>query len=352
MSWTELLPEQGREPAGLLDPASPASWTGPEGQPPPSHQAAQQAARTASASWRAPAALRDRPADFRRLAALGMHAAAVADCDRTPDEGPAGLMPFLIADDIRWTRSDLAWALRTADDYLYFDGAGYLLPGYMAVSLTAAELTGFAPALRAVFDDFIDQRDTPRHVRRQLAELYGTAIGRATGTLPLDLLPWSCDFGALARGKLAADLDSPPVTALLRHAMSLTSATPTKTWLREAATFPGRWPIQAVLECFSGWSGYVRFGTDELLRGLVWMLSQDRSETATDLLAETALAASGAAPDAPGSPFAPLTASAAVEALAARPGDRPAETLSHLSRTVRNRALLSRVGKVRRLRKG
>jgi hypothetical protein len=184
--------------------------------------------------------------------------------------------------------------------------------------------------------------------RRQLATLYGTAIGRAAGCLPLDLLPWSCGFGEVAREKLGAGLDGPMVTGTLRHAASLTRPAPSKAWLREAMTFPGRWPVEAVLECYAGHPRYVWFGTDELLRGLVWMLSQDPRDEAGALLCRVAVAAATAAPEWPRSPFAPQTAAAAVETLAGRPGELPAATLAGLPRTVRSRPLLNRIRKVRR----
>jgi hypothetical protein len=184
--------------------------------------------------------------------------------------------------------------------------------------------------------------------RRQLATLYGTAIGRAAGCLPLDLLPWSCGFGEVAREKLGADLDGPMVTGTLRHAASLTRPAPSKAWLREAMTFPDRWPVEAVLECYAGHPRHVWFGTDELLRGLVWMLSQDPRDEAGALLCRVAVAAATAAPEWPRSPFAPQTAAAAVETLAGRPGELPAATLAGLSRTVRSRPLLNRIRKVRR----
>ncbi|MEU4159494.1 hypothetical protein [Actinoplanes sp. NPDC026670] len=338
MSWTELLPETGDEPAGL-------AVTGDA-----ELESAVRVVESAARSWkRLGPPGRDLPAEARRAAAVRLHLSAVRNTG-APDEGPVHVLPGLLDDDVPWSRSDLAWALRTADDYLNYDGASFVLPGCIAVSLSPAELEGFGPALVRVLDEFINERDTPRHIRRQLAELYGVAAGRVYRCLPLDLLPWSCGFGAFARDKFGADLSSRPAGDVLRHAATLTGATPSKTWLRAATTFPERWAVEAVLECFTGWSGHVWFGTDEQLRGLVWMLSLDRSEAATDLLARVAVAASAAEERRRGYPFAPLTAAAAVEAVAVRPGDLPAETLARLSRTVHNRALLSRMAKARRLR--
>jgi hypothetical protein len=290
-------------------------------------------------------AVRAWPAGLRRLAAVRVHINAVRHSrdGGPPDDGPARLMPVLIDERMRWSRSDLAWALRTADNYLLFDGAAFLLPGYMAVSLGRAELHGFEPALREVFDEFIDEQDIPRWVRKLLAELYGTAIGRCVAGLPLDLLTPSDPFGRFTRKRLGRRLEDPDVTDLLRHAAALSKPVPPKTWLRSAEAFAASWPVRAVLDCFVEYAGYVPFASDELLRGLAWMLSLDQSEQATELLALVAMTAGTAAQKSRGYPFAPQTAAATVEILASRPGEVPVRVLTDLSHTVANKALRARV---------
>jgi hypothetical protein len=351
MTWTHLLPEPGTEPAGFVDPlGGPRRPIGWHGQPPPADPATvtldeAMAFAAAAVYSRQPGAeqiVRAWPAGFRRLVALRMHIDAARNAG-SPDEGPARLMPVLIDDRIRWTRSELAWALRTADDWCQFDGGAFLLPGYIAAALSAADLAGFGPALRAVFDTFIEERDTPRPVRRLLAELYGRAIGRLAGRLPLHLLPWSDPFGRFARERLGARLDEPGVAGLLEHAASLSKPVPAKRWLSAAEAFPAGWPVWALLECFVAHDGHAGQASDDLLRGLAWMLSLDPSGAATGLLALAAARAAASDADSPRYPFAPQTAAAAVEILAARPGDVPACTLRGLAETVRNRALRARV---------
>lgn len=284
------------------------------------------------------------PAEFRRLAALRVHVSTVTDSyDRAPDDSPARLMPVLIDDTIRWSRAELAWALRTADDYAHFDGGAYLLPGYIAASLNRVELAGFGRALRAVFDDFITERDTPRPVRPLLGKLYGTAIGCLAGRLPLDLLPWQDPFGEFVRKQLDRRLDEPGVTVLFRHATALNKVLPPKAWLRVAASFPADWPVRLVLECFADHAGPVRSESDELLRGLVWMLSLDPSPGATELLGRVAITAGSSGERKRGYVFAPQTAAAAIEILTGRSGEVPARALTELSRIVVNKALLARV---------
>jgi hypothetical protein len=224
-----------------------------------------------------------------------------------------------------------------------FDGAAYLLPGYIGASLSRAELEGFEPALEAVFDEFIGERETPRAVRTLLARLYGTAIGRCTGRLPFDLLTPGDPFGRFVRGRFGVRLDHPGVTDLLRHAASLEKSAPSKAWLRTAAAFPATWPVAGILGCLADYTGYVSFGSDDLLRGLTWMLSLDPSGEADLVLGRLVVAAGSSDPDSPGYPFAPQTAAAAVAILAGRPGDAPRRALEELARRVVNKALSSRV---------
>lgn len=353
MTWTDLLPENGEEPAGFETLHSgqliTRIWTG---QPPPDPTAVgiREAVNFAdTVVWTrqpgAERAIRAWPADFRRSAALRVHINAVDrwTSDSAPDYGTARVMPLLIDDRMRWSRSDLAWALRTADGYGLYDGAAFLLPGYIAASLSPADLAGFGRPLRMVFDEFIEERETPLPVRRQLGELYGTAIWRLTGRLPLDLLPWHDPFGESVRDRLGRRLDEPAVTGLFRHAVSLSRPLPPKTWLRTAGTFPVVWPVRAVLGHFVDHAGHVCPAVDELLRGLAWMLSLDPSEEATELLGRVAVTAGSAGERRRGHVFAPQTAAATVEIMTGRAGEVPARSLDELSRIVKHKALLARV---------
>lgn len=101
--------------------------------------------------------------------------------------------------------------------------------------------------------------------------------------------------------------------------------------------------MRAVLECFAGFAGHVWSGSDELLRGLTWMLSLDPSPEATELLGRVAVTAGSSGARSRGYVFAPLTAAAAVEILTSRPGDVPGRALTELSRIVVHKALLARV---------
>jgi hypothetical protein len=352
MGWTHLLPEPGREPEGLVP-----AGTGPleiqariGGPLPADPSTVTPAEALYSAYKRRPGvgkAVRAWPTELRRRLALLVHLDAYDDSREigAPDPWPAHMMPILIDDTMRWSRSDLAWALRTADGYLMFDGAAYLLPGYIGASLSRAELDGFEPALTAVFDEFINERKSPRAVRKLLGGLYGTAIGRCTGRLPLDLLTPDGPFGRFVGERFGGRLDEPGVTELLRHAASLEKSAPSKTWLRTAAGFPVTWPVAAVLDCLADYHGYVRFGDDDLLRGLAWILALDPSGEADVVLGRLTVAAGSCGPFSPGYPFAPRTATAGVKILAGRPGDAPRRALEEFSRRVVNKALSSRVHK-------
>ncbi|GAA1653763.1 hypothetical protein GCM10009828_098870 [Actinoplanes couchii] len=319
-----MIPDVVGEPIGLTeDSRTTRAWAGE--LPPADPSAADLAQVVSFASAAVYSRLRgaDRvvrgwPAGFRRLAAMKVHLEAVerwhADC--APDEAPARLMPVLIDDRIRGSRSDLAWALRTADGYGLYDGAAHLLPGFIAASLSPAAVADFEPALRAVFADVVTQRSTPRPVRRLLGERYGTAIWRITGRLPLDLLPRHDPFGACVRDLLGERLDEPGAAEVLRHAASLTTSSPTRAWLRAGGAFTPRWPVTVVLGLFAEYRGHVFSTGDQLLRGLVWMLSQDPSGEATTLLGRVAVAAGPAGGH---RPVAPQTAAAAAKVLAVVP---------------------------------
>ncbi|MBO3738665.1 hypothetical protein [Actinoplanes flavus] len=340
MGWTELLPEPGDEPADLVAPPRRRVANGFTRDTPLPDPAtvgvadAVEAAETALAyrSPEAKRAIRAWPAGLRRQMVMWMHRKAVTEWWKyAPSDGPVRDIPAL-TDGISWTRSELAWALRTADGYGQFDGAGFILPGLIATSLTDAELDGFGPVLEAVFDAFITEQSTPSRVRAKLGELYGTAFARATGELPLDLLPWHDPFGELASESLP-EMSEPGVERALRHALSLKSVIPSKAWLSRATVAP---IVPAVLTCFSGYRGRVTAGTDQLLRGLAWTLSRDPSDEATALLCQVAITAGSSGPR------APQTTAAAVEILATRSGPGPTRALGELSGIV-TKTVLARV---------
>jgi hypothetical protein len=191
MTWSHLLPEGDEEPAGFVDP-SPSRRRDPswQAQPLPANprslslDAAVAAAYTALGRRQNSAAgtVRAWPAEDRRLILLRIHIDAVRH-PGPPDDGPARLVPTLICDQIRWTRTDLIWVLRTADGWGLYDGAAFLLPGYIAASLTVDEVAGCGPALRAVFDTMLHQWQTPQATRWQVTELYGRTLGRLTHLL-------------------------------------------------------------------------------------------------------------------------------------------------------------------------
>jgi hypothetical protein len=350
MTWSHLLPEGGEEPAGFVDP-SPSRRRDPhwQAQPLPANprklslDAAIAAAYAALGRRQHGAAgtVRAWPADDRRLMLLRIHIDAVRH-PGPPDDGPSWLMPTLICDRIRWTRADLIWALRTADDWGLYDGAAFLLLGYIAASLTPDELAGCEPALRAVFDTMLHQRQTPQATRWQVTALIGKTLGRLTHRLPPHLLHAGDHFGPLARRQLGERLDTSEAAQVLAHAVSLTKPAPTKAWLHAARQLPTAAPARAVLGCFTEFRGPVHENNDQVLRGLTWMLSPDTDRDTTDLLARVAATAGSAA--APSRyPVAPRTAAAAVTILAERPGDVATQTLTELSLTVRNKPLLAHV---------
>ncbi|MFC3740444.1 hypothetical protein [Paractinoplanes deccanensis] len=349
MKWTHLLPLEPVPPGGSAAP-EPRQFTRWPAQPPPADPATvpfQEALHRAHYALEGHEdVVRGWPAEFRRRAALREHLDAV-DSGGPPDDTPVRLIPLLAGEGIAWSRADLAWALATAERYGCFDGAAFALPGHIALSLTREELEGFGPALRAVLDEFIDEWDTPRATRKHLAELYGTAIGRLAGRLPLDLLPWSDPFGCYTRERLDRHLDAPEVTAVLRHATTLAKPKPTRAWLRAAAALPADLPARAILGCLVDYDGAVSFLSDDLLRGLAWMVSLNPSDGTTDLLGEAALAAGRAHHEAPGFPYAPQAAVALAEILLTRSGEFPARVLDEMCETVQNRALLSRVRSAR-----
>jgi hypothetical protein len=88
-------------------------------------------------------------------------------------------------------------------------------------------------------------------------------------------------------------LAAPGVTEDLVHAASLRNPVPSATWARAAAPVPAPdgVAVRAVLEWFTAFGRYVHDDTDGPLRGLAWILAQDRSAAATELIGRVALAA-------------------------------------------------------------
>ena len=179
------------------------------------------------------------------------------------------------------------------------------------------------------------------HGRYFLTDLYGTAIARATGLLGPHLLTATDDFGPAARTAIATRLTNPEVHNLLAYAAGLTRTAPSAAWLRTARpllTPPADQVVTIILDCFTGTHFPIGSRNDELVRGLTWLLP----DTRTDLVARVALAAATSENN-NGYLNASRTAAAAVTILAARPGPLADQTLTHLSRTVRNKPLRKRV---------
>ena len=288
------------------------------------------------------ATVRAWPAEVRRLVAAQAHlTAAWRD---SPDEGTEIVLGLLIGGGIRWRRADLAWALRVAaGECGLYDGGAFFLPAHIALALPAGQLAGFAPALRAVFDHVLHEGTVTGQFRHRLAHLYGTAIGRATGTLPPHLLNDGDEFGPAARSRLSAHDRS--AQTLLIYAATLERSTPAKAWLRAAppfVTYPAYETLPTILETFASLRCFVDDGNDVLLRGLTWLLSLDPSDEATGLLARVAVAA-GSSAAGNGYVNASRTAAAAVTVLAARPGPQATTALTELDRVVRNKALRKRI---------
>jgi hypothetical protein len=328
MSWVNLLPEPGEEPSGLDD------------QPPAEldrmisrHLAKDRAVAATVRAW---------PPEVRRLVAARAHLTAVRRGH--PDEGTEARLAVLIGGGIRWSRADLAWALRSAaEEGGLYDGGAFFLPAHIALALPAGQLAGFVPALRAVFDHVLHEGSVTGQFRHRLAHLYGTAIGRATGTLPPHLLNDGDEFGPAARSRLSAHDRS--AQTLLIYAASLERATPSKAWLRAAppfVTYPAYEALPTILETFASVRCFVDDDNDVLLRGLTWLLSLDPSDEATGLLARVAVAA-GSSAAGNGYVNASRTAAAAVTVLAARPGPQATTALTELDRVVRNKALRKRI---------
>ncbi|MGC4854791.1 DUF4132 domain-containing protein [Micromonospora sp. DT4] len=282
------------------------------------------------------------PAEERRRAALALH--------RGSTSGMSGVVPNLATEDVPFTRADLLWCLdvvarRGGVD----DGTDLELPALIAPRLTAAELADLVPALSALSSELLDDYFVTAATRRRTVTLFGQAIDRATGSrLPAWLLHHGDAFGPTVRADLGGDLVAPGVPELLEHCAALDKPAATAKWLRRldellVAAHGGRQVVRRLLDAFTGHGRSVHDDTDRLLRGLVWALSRERDEQATELLARATTSAASAPRQAAGFPYAQRTAIAAVRLLADRDGDVPLRTLARLAMTVCNKAVRSRV---------
>ncbi|WP_433121644.1 DUF4132 domain-containing protein [Micromonospora sp. CA-246542] len=281
-------------------------------------------------------------AEEHRRAALALH--------RGSTSGMSGVMPDLATEDVHFTRADLLWCLdvvarRGGVD----DGTDLELPALIAPRLTAAELADLVPALSALSSELLDDHFVTAATRRRTVTLLGQAIDRATGSrLPAWLLHHGDTFGPAVRADLGGDLVEPGVPELLEHCAALDKPAATAKWLRRldellVAAHGGRQVVRRLLDAFTAHGRSVHDDTDRLLRGLVWALSRERDERATELLARATTSAASAPRQAAGFPYASRTAIAAVRLLADRDGDVPLRTLARLAVTVRNKAVRSRV---------
>ncbi|MFG1675355.1 DUF4132 domain-containing protein [Micromonospora sp. NPDC049282] len=293
------------------------------------------------------ATIRSWPGELRRHAALAVHLEATAS------SRPSALNDVVrsLADGERdWTRADLLWSLDVAGrGWIYHDGAHLELPAMIAVCLAPADLADLAPALSALFDEIAEDYFMAAGPRRRVAMLIGAALDRATGRrVPSWLLHHGDEFGPLVRAGLGGVLAAPGVPELLAHCASLDKPAAPARWLRVlderlTAATDGQEAVRAILEAFAAHQHSVHEDSDRLLRGLVWALSREPDEPATDLLARVTAAASAAPRQASGFPHAQRTAIAAVQLLAGRDGEVPVRTLARLAVTVKNKAVRSRV---------
>ncbi|MFG1650110.1 DUF4132 domain-containing protein [Micromonospora sp. NPDC049275] len=288
------------------------------------------------------ATVRSWPVEERRRAALAMHresASAMSDVVRN-----------LATADVTFTRADLVWCLDVVACRGGVDNGTELeLPALIAPRLTAAELADLVPALSALSSEVVDDYFIAAATRRRTVMLFGRAIDRATGSpLPSSLLHDGDTFGPAVRAELGDALVAPGVPELLEHCATLDKPAASKTWLRHlddllAAANGGPQVVRRLLDAFAAHGRSVHDDSDRLLRGLVWALSRERDEEATDLLARVTATAAAAPRQASGFPHAQRTAITAVRLLADRDGDAPVRTLARLAGTVRNRAVRSRV---------
>lgn len=287
------------------------------------------------------------PVEVRRSAALAMHREA------STSSTPTALNDVVraLADGaLPWTRADLVWCLEVAARGECYDNGAHLeLPTVIAAALPPAELADLVPALDALVSDLVGDHFVAVEPRRRAVLLIGESLDRATGRrVPSWLLHDGDGFGPLARAELGAVLAAPGVPELLAHCASLAKPAAPATWQRRVGelldTTPGgSTAVLSILEAFADYGRPLHDDTDRLLRGLVWALSRQPDERATDLLARVTVAAATAPRQASGFPHAQKTAVAAIALLAGRGGEAPVRTLARLAVTVRNKAVQSRV---------
>ncbi|MFC4019269.1 DUF4132 domain-containing protein [Micromonospora sp. GCM10011542] len=287
------------------------------------------------------------PVEDRRRGALAMHREAAT---RSIPTALNDVVRSLAEGELPWTRADLVWCLEVAGRGCeYTDGAHLELPAVIAARLAPAELHDLVPALTALLSELTDDAFLAATARRRAVTLIGQAVDRATGRrFPSWLLHDGDGFGPLVRTELGALLAGPGAPELLTFCASLDKPAAPAKWLRGLderllATPGGAEVVRGVLEAFVAHRQSVHDDSDRLLRGLVWALSRQPDDGATDLLARVTAAAAAAPRRAAGYPHAQRTAVAAVQLLAARGGDVPVQALARLAVTVRNKAVQSRV---------
>ncbi|MFD6566179.1 DUF4132 domain-containing protein [Micromonospora profundi] len=287
------------------------------------------------------------PAALRRRAALAMHR------ESATGSVPSGLNYVIrsLADGVQdWTRADLLWCLDVAGrGWGYQNAAELELPAAIAGCLSPADLADLAPALSALFDELARDHFVSAGPRLRVVTLLGEALDRATGRrVPSRLLHNGDEFGPLVRASLGDVLAAPGVPELLVYCASLDKPAAPKGWLRGldghlATATEGAKAVRRVLEAFAAHRHSVHDDSDRLLRGLVWALSREADDDATELLAKVTATAAAAPPHASGFPHAQRTAIAAVQLLAGRDGEAPIRTLARLAVTVKNKAVRSRL---------
>ncbi|MGC4748324.1 DUF4132 domain-containing protein [Micromonospora sp. DT201] len=296
------------------------------------------------------AAVESWPVEERRSAALAMH------LESSTSWTPTALNDVVrsLADgDLPWTRADLVWCLEVAAwDESYDNGACLELPAAIAARLAPAELADLVPALDALISELVSYYFVEAEPRRRAVKLIGEALDRATGRrVPSWLLHDGDGFGPLVRAEMSAALTAPGVPEVLTHCASLEKPAAPVKWQRRldellATTPDGARAVRSVLEAFTAYGRPLHDDSDRLIRGLVWALSRQPDERATDLLARVTAAAAAAPRQSSSSPHAQRTAVAAVQLLAGRGGEVPLRTLARLAVTVKNKAMLSRIQSV------
>ena len=79
------------------------------------------------------------------------------------------------------SRGDLLWSLHLlVDERGLDDGDAYRLPATAAAAMDRDTLDGLAAVLEALLDEVGDSR-IPSAIRRDLCQLFGTGLDRATG---------------------------------------------------------------------------------------------------------------------------------------------------------------------------